>query len=245
MALARTARAGDRRGRPVLRRRPLQGRQRQPRPRRRRRPAEGRWPTGWPTASARATPWPASAATSSSLLCSDLTSPRDAVVLSERIQAAVREPITAGDTELVVTLSIGIAYDERGISQPDALRARRRRGHVPGQVARAGPGRGLRRRPAAPGPGPPGHRVRPAPGHRRRASSSCTTSRSSTCGTTGCPASRRSCAGTTPSRGLLAPAEFMAVAEETGLIVPLGRHLFAEACQPDRGLAGGPGRRRT
>jgi diguanylate cyclase (GGDEF)-like protein/PAS domain S-box-containing protein len=46
------------------------------------------------------------------LLCSDLSSPRDAVVLCERIQAAVREPIVCGDADLVVTLSIGIAYDE-------------------------------------------------------------------------------------------------------------------------------------
>jgi diguanylate cyclase (GGDEF)-like protein/PAS domain S-box-containing protein len=34
-----------------------------------------------------------------------------------------------------------------------------------------------------------------------------------------------------PRRGLVSPAEFVAVAEETGLIVPLGRHVLREACR--------------
>ena len=46
-----------------------------------------------------------------------------------------------------------------------------------------------------------------------------------------------------PERGLLAPADFMEVAEETGLIVPLGRHLFVEACRQTVDLAAGPGGR--
>jgi diguanylate cyclase (GGDEF)-like protein/PAS domain S-box-containing protein len=37
-----------------------------------------------------------------------------------------------------------------------------------------------------------------------------------------------------PQRGLLSPAEFMALADETGLIVPLGRWVIEEACRQVR-----------
>jgi EAL domain-containing protein (putative c-di-GMP-specific phosphodiesterase class I) len=34
-----------------------------------------------------------------------------------------------------------------------------------------------------------------------------------------------------PERGLLDPSQFVSVAEETGLIVPLGERVFEEACR--------------
>ena len=42
-----------------------------------------------------------------------------------------------------------------------------------------------------------------------------------------------------PTRGLLSPAEFLDVAEETGLIIPIGRLVLHEACQPGEALASG------
>ena len=60
---------------------------------------------------------------------------------------------------------------------------------------------------------------------------SSTTSRSFRCAAARSPDWRRCCAGSHPQRGLLDPADFVSVAEDSGLIEPIGRWVQERACR--------------
>jgi EAL domain-containing protein (putative c-di-GMP-specific phosphodiesterase class I) len=51
------------------------------------------------------------------------------------------------------------------------------------------------------------------------------------------PARKRCCAGRIPTRGPVSPAQFIPVAEDCGLILPIGAWVLREACEQARAWA--------
>jgi diguanylate cyclase (GGDEF)-like protein len=162
------------------------------------------------------------------VVCEDLTD-NEAALVAERVAAAVAEPIVLDGRETVITASIGIAHAEPGTRAEDILRdsdvamyRAKERGRARIELFDAE----LRRRMLARLEMERSLRSAIADGELRLAYQPIV-----------CFDDWRVVAAEAlvrwqhPERGVVQPAEFIPLAEDSGLILPLGRWVLDEACR--------------
>jgi len=168
------------------------------------------------------------------MLCEDIADEAHALQVVQRVQAALERPFALGSSELFATSSIGIALGHGGTQAPETLvedadaamyRAKDRGGNCYELFDAAMRDRAVRRLATQSAL----HRAIEREEFRVVYQP---TVRLATGDVEGVEALVR---WDRPDHGTVQPGEFVPLAEETGLIVPIGAYVLEEACQQARG----------